>query len=269
MLKDLMGNFYLISNSLPLANVKPFYLKFGNDEIKCTFIRKDRLPGKSYLNLGYNDPTKIRFQRFIEGRPNLLTLKIKLIGRHLQPYLQNLGVEIAQYYHEVDVWTTTEEYLPLIEIDTRLVSPDKPFKFLDLSLMLPEGMWLHRKYDRVMYNSIASMGENFNMILASTLYPADDPDNVSGAANNDEAELSGDIKHMNDFIEQTQGPKQNKKKALSMPLAVASSKKLLQIKSEGADTKAIRKLMKTAGDKKIKKGAPAAGKKPAGDKTAK
>lgn len=38
-----------------------------------------------------------------------------------------------------------------------------------------------------MYNSIASMGENFNMILASALYPADDPDNVSGAGNNDEA----------------------------------------------------------------------------------
>jgi hypothetical protein len=199
--------------------------------------------------LVYDRPVKIRFQRYIEGRPNLLKLQLKLVGRHLQPLLQDMNVEIAQFYFDVDVWCKNEEYPPILEIDTRLISPDHPFKFLDLSLMLPEGMWLHRKYDRVMYNAIASMGENYNMVLASTQITAEDPDNA-GEVGADQTELSDELKEMNDFIEKTQGPKQKKKKSLSMPLSAASSKKLMQVKNEGADAKAIRKLMKTAGDKK-------------------
>ncbi len=34
---------------MPLANAKAFYLKFGNDEVKCTYIKKDRLPSKKYF----------------------------------------------------------------------------------------------------------------------------------------------------------------------------------------------------------------------------
>lgn len=160
-----------------------------------------------------------------------------------------MNVEIAQYYFDVDVWCKNEEYPPILEIDTRLITPDRPYKFLDLSLMLPEGIWLHRKYDRVMYNSIASMGENFNMVLASTQITAGDPENAAEVGN-DTTELSDELKEMNDFIEKTQGPKQKKKKSLSMPLSAASSKKLMQIKNDGADANAMRKLMKTSGDKK-------------------
>ena len=163
-----------------------------------------------------------------------------------------MNVEIAQYYHDVEVWCKNEDYPPLFEIDTRWITPDSPFKFLDLSLMLPDGMWLHRKYDRVMYNSIASMGENFNMLIASTQIPVDDPDNV-GEVGADDTELSDELKEMNDFIEKTQGPKTKKKKGLSMPLSAASSKKLMQVKTEGADSKALRNLMKTTGVKKVVK----------------
>jgi hypothetical protein len=199
-------------------------------------LKKERLP---HID---NRPFKIRLQRYIVGRPNLLNLKIKLVGRHLQPLVDNLGSELIQYYFDVDVWCKNDEYPPLIEIDQRLISPDKPFKFEDLYLMLPEGMWLHRKYDRVFGNSIASMTDNYNHILSSTLYPADD---IKNAAGNEEEDLSTneDMKTFNQFIEQTQG-KKKKKTNLSMPIGVASSKKIMQLKSEGSDAKSIRKLMK-------------------------
>ncbi len=235
-----MIHLYNINYRDPHVNVKPYYLKIGNDEVKCTLIKKERLPGD-------DRPFKIRFQRYIVGRPNLLNLKIKLVGRHLQPLLINMGSEMVQYYFDVDVWCKNEEYPPLIEIDYRLISPSEPFKFEDLSLMLPDGIWLHRKYDRVMQNSIASMTDNFNQVISSTLYPADDNDNAAEIGS-DEQEMSDEVKAMNDFIEQTQGAKKKKTK-LSMPLNVASSKKLMQIKNDGADAKAIRKLMKTGGEK--------------------
>jgi len=34
--------------SLPLSKAKPFYLKNGNEEIKCTLIEKENLPSRNY-----------------------------------------------------------------------------------------------------------------------------------------------------------------------------------------------------------------------------
>jgi len=33
--------------------------------------------------------------------------------------------------------------------------------------MLPEGMFMHRKYDKIMDHPVVSMGENYNVMLAS------------------------------------------------------------------------------------------------------
>ena len=202
------------------------------------------------LKLEDSRPFKIRFQRYIVGRPNLLNLKIKLVGRHLQPLVDTLGSEIVQHFFDVDVWCQNDEYPPLIELDQRLISPDKPFKFEDLYLMMPEGMWLHRKYDRVFGNAIVSMTDNFNHIISSTLYPADDIKNASENDVEDES-LNEEYKAFHDFIEHNQG-KRKRKAGLSMPIAVASSKKLMQLKSEGSDAKSIRKLMKKSGEKDSK-----------------
>lgn len=123
---------------------------------------------------------KLRFQRYIVGRPNLLTLQIKLVGRHLNELISDLDFELAQLYNEVDVWVTTDDYPPIIELDCRMVSHKKPFKFLDLIKLLPEGMWLHRKYDSLMYQSIVTLGENYNLLLSSNNFPVVDPDDPEG-----------------------------------------------------------------------------------------
>lgn len=226
---------------MPHGKVKPFYLKNGNDEIRCTLIKKDRLPTQ-------DTPVKVRFQRYIVGRPNLLTLPIKLTNKFYNPYVGSLDVELAQYYHEVDVWCTTDDYPPILEIDTRLITPGKPFKFLNLNLFLPEGMWLHRKYDSVMYNSIASMGENFNLIIAGKQYPLDEP----GTSKEKEDQENEEARQIDALIDRGLQVKKTKK-GPSMPFSAASSKKIMQAKNEGADKAAIRKVMQSGGGEKKKK----------------
>jgi len=94
--------------------------------------------------------------------------------------LSDFDLELAQLHHQVDVWVTTEDYPPQIEIDCRMFTHKKPFKFIDLIKILPEGMWLHRKYDSLMYQSIVTLGENYNLLLASNNFPVIDPDDPEG-----------------------------------------------------------------------------------------
>jgi len=94
--------------------------------------------------------------------------------------LSDFDLELAQLHHQVDVWVSTDDYPPIIEIDCRLFLHKKPFKFVDLIKILPEGMWLHRKYDSLMYQSIVTLGENYNLLLASNNFPVIDPDDPEG-----------------------------------------------------------------------------------------
>ncbi len=191
-------------------------------------------------------PYKLRFQRFIPGRANLINVDINLIGKGINPLLMDLDCEIAQYHRFVDIWTTVEDYPPIIEIDTRLIFPHKPFKFIDLQGMLPEGVWLHRKYDNVMQTSIASMGENFNYLLSSNLYPIEEL-REEGDFNQEQGQ---ELMQMQEAMKLA--GKNKLKKKPTMPFQAASSKKLMQTKTEGADPAALRKLM-TSGSKSDKK----------------
>lgn len=105
---------------------------------------------------------------------------MKLVGRHLNEMITDFDLELAQLHHQVEVWVTTDDYPPMIEIDCRLFTHKKPFKFVDLVKILPEGMWLHRKYDSLLYQSIVTLGENYNLLLASNNFPVVDPEDPEG-----------------------------------------------------------------------------------------
>lgn len=103
-------------------------------------------------------------------------MRLKLVGRHLQHLVENLDVELAQLYNQVDVWCANDEYPPLIEIDCRWLGHKTPYRFRDLIKILPEGMWLHRKYDSYMNQAIATLGDNYNILLSSYNFPFSHPD---------------------------------------------------------------------------------------------
>lgn len=166
--------------------------------------------------------------------------------------LRDMDLEIAQQYHHVDVWVSTDDYMPLIEIDTRLVRPGFPLRFIELNTMLPDGMWLHRKYDKLMYNSIVHMGENFNYILSSTLYPAEEPEYDQ----ENMEELTEQAKQLESVLNKPEEKK--KKKNMALPFGAASSKKIMMAKTDGADRAAMKKTVgKTVDKKGAKKAKPA------------
>jgi hypothetical protein len=176
----------------------------------------------------------------------LLNVELKLVGRHLNYELQELNFEIAQYYHNVDIWCVNDEYPPVIEIDTRLINFHTPLRFRDLDHFLPEGMWLHRKYDREYNNAIVGMTENYNHILTSHLFPFPNEGEEAqkqgeeGGVNEDEAILQA-----KEMFEAQNELKKNKTKAKKdIPYILTSSKKLMQLKSAGANAKAVKESLK-------------------------
>jgi hypothetical protein len=90
----------------------------------------------------------------------------------------DLDVEVCQMYNFVDVWCCTDEYPLALEIDCRFVQHKSPFKFSDLVTLLPDGMWLHRKFDSYRNLAIVTLGENYNILLSSYNYPFVDPNDL-------------------------------------------------------------------------------------------
>jgi hypothetical protein len=185
-------------------------------------------------------------------------LEVKLSGRHLNPELQDLNFEIAQYYNTIDVWCVNDEYPARIEVDTRLITFDKPLRFRDFDAYLPEGMWLHRKYDREYNNAIVSMSENWNHILTSYVFPFPDEDEMAAATEGKKKDAEEENIIANTAQQLYNREEEIKKKRVKaekdMPYTLTSSKKLMQLKGSGSSSQAVKDSLKAkGGDKKDKK----------------
>jgi hypothetical protein len=111
---------------------------------------------------------KVHFQRYIPGRPNLLTLPVEVVAEDKNHYMREFDSDVYQHINSIDVWCFNETFVPVIEIDARLVTPRKCIKIADLEDLLPEGMYLHRKYDCMRHQGILTISETWNQVLAST-----------------------------------------------------------------------------------------------------
>jgi len=120
------------------------------------------------LKLDHKFLRKVHFQRYIPGRPNLLTLPIEIVAEDKNHYMREFDSDSSQNIESIDVWCFNETYKPIIEIDARLITPTKCFRVADLEEMLPDGMYLHRKYDNMRHQSIFSITETWNQVIAST-----------------------------------------------------------------------------------------------------
>jgi hypothetical protein len=171
----------------------------------------------------------------------------------LNYHIQTLDFEVAQYYHKIDVWCVNDTYPPRLEIDSRLVSFDKPLRFRDVETFLPEGMWIHRKYDREYNNAIIGMTENWNHILSNRLFSAPAELATAGEGQSN-VELSPTLQHAKEMNEKSEELKKNKKKAKKdMPFSLTSSKRLMQLKGQGANAKAVKEALQKGVDKSKKK----------------
>lgn len=89
--------------------------------------------------------TQVIFQRFIEGRPNLITLPVVPVMREESIHFR-AGAEFHYLRDKIQVWTYTARYPPVVEMDCSLLSPRRPLKIGDAEKLLPYGVYLHKKY---------------------------------------------------------------------------------------------------------------------------
>lgn len=56
-------------------------------------------------------------------------------------------------------WCYNETWPANIEVDCKHISPYRPIKIGDIEQMLPDGMFLHKQYARLRYQSIVKLSE--------------------------------------------------------------------------------------------------------------
>lgn len=173
---------------------------------------------------------------------------------------------------DYDIWCFNEDYKPIVEIDSRLCSPSRPLRVLDIANALPEGMYLHRKYDFIRWRVLIRMEETWAQRLAATQCSTEGMDHNKyvtweNQMKSDKAEEvkqdADEEKQLMYQIEEEKKEKElrNSKKFNTIPLRACSAKKLAQIKKTGATSDALREYQ-SKNTRRVKKGEVKEEKKP-------
>jgi hypothetical protein len=131
------------------SEVKPFYLKYKDEEIRVTLSRVDRHFKRDY-------PYFLSLQRYIVGRPNLLKIPIYPVQEDKSMHF-NAGAKFHYYIKELYVWSFIDKYPPRIEVNCEDLTPSLAIKIGDVEKMLPYGMFLHKMYDHRKSDSIVKL----------------------------------------------------------------------------------------------------------------
>ena len=120
--------------------VRPYILRHNGEEIAVTC-------NQIHKHFRTQKPVKVEFQRFIPGRPNLLYMPLVHVQEELSLHFQ-AGCEFISLLDEIKVWSYVEDYPGNVEIDCRYLSPNMPIKIGDVEKMLPDGVFLHKDFQR-------------------------------------------------------------------------------------------------------------------------
>lgn len=137
--------------------VRPFFIRHNDEEIRVTCSSVTE-------HFKTNQPVLMDFQRYIVGRPNLLTLPLNPVQEDKSLHFQ-AGCEFHYLLRELQVWCYTETYPPVIEVDCSILSPNMPIKIGDIELQLPNGMFLHKDWEKRRFHSIVKLTETNSYIL--------------------------------------------------------------------------------------------------------
>lgn len=99
---------------------------------------------------------KVEVNRFIVGRPNPITVPVNPKNFE-QSHTYVAGAHLTWKVKQIDLWTYVEDYPPQIDVDCRNLTLNHSVKIGDVEPLLPEGVFLHSKYDTHKYHAIASL----------------------------------------------------------------------------------------------------------------
>jgi len=103
-------------------------------------------------------PMRIVFNRFVIGRPNPITVPIMPINEN-NCNDRMLGANVHMPINDLDLWTYTEVYPPQIQIDLSHLAVNEPIKLGDVEKLLPDGVFLHKKYNHRLHHSVIKLEE--------------------------------------------------------------------------------------------------------------
>mgnify|MGYP007088252774 CR=1 FL=1 len=98
----------------------------------------------------------LEMNRFIVGRPNPIRLPVVPEGVELSDAM-NSGHYFEQKVWQIDLWTYIDNYPPVLKLDFWYMTPNNPLRIGDIPKFLPNGMYLHKKYNHQLFHSIAKM----------------------------------------------------------------------------------------------------------------
>jgi hypothetical protein len=104
--------------------VRPYAVRYKGEEflVSVKEIKK---------HLKTREPILLILQRFIPGRPNLVTVPLIPVNEDRSLHLQS-GCMFEFFIEEIQCWTYKEHYPALIEVDCADLSPNLPVKLGDV-----------------------------------------------------------------------------------------------------------------------------------------
>lgn len=130
---------------------RPFYLDIGAEPVKVIYKSMWEHTKDAY-------GMKLQFNRFVMNRPNPVILPIYPVNDN-QCADHALGANINWITRHLELWTYTDIYPPRIEVDISLSQVGNPVRLGDVEKLLPEGVFLHKKYQHRLYQPIITLEE--------------------------------------------------------------------------------------------------------------
>jgi hypothetical protein len=103
-------------------------------------------------------PIKVFFNRFVLGRPNPIRLSV-VPTDHFSAADHQSGADLNLVIGQMDLWTYTDVYPPFLHIDCSNLSVKDPIRIGDVEKMLPDGVFLHKKYLHRKNHSVIKLEE--------------------------------------------------------------------------------------------------------------
>lgn len=165
---------------------------------------------------------KVRFNRFIPGKPNLITLPLKFTNLNHNYWIGEAGCEFYNSLSSIDVWVFNDDFPAALEIDSHFAQPDIPFRVAELEQIMPDGIILHKKYLKNKTLTIFGISSNYNYIIGTRRYPIEFPDEED-----------------KNIVEEDNTPKRKKPNRI-LPYLKTTSKVMTLLKDKGADQQAVK-----------------------------
>jgi hypothetical protein len=195
-------------------------------EVRATFENATKTP---YFT---NRILKCCFNRFINGRPNIVNIPIHLAGLYNNKLISQFKCEYAANVKQLKVWAFDDDYPRYFEFNVENIGDDEPIHVKDFEeRFLPDNLYLHKDMKNIWNRYIFKVFENENAFYFKR--------------QRFEAEETIDNVEVVDPTKLVESNRSANPKSPKIPLLKANSKIITQTKDKGSTDEAIKGVLET------------------------